>query len=193
MTKPISRAEFLRQRATYAHHRRNARRCELRRIRAIFEESLPMENPQLYNADSRHRYTLFVTNCLEYRSFFVTDKSFQMVSYLITVVIIVGVHVIGIGIDIRIDNGIGIGTDTNTNVTASARISSADTRAPMNRALKIKKPHTGVSRSRPTNLRDDAARDTNRSQDQTSECPANNLRNRTSGFFSTKFFAAMSS
>lgn len=193
MTKPISRAEFLRQRATYAHHRRNARRCELRRIRAIFEESLPMENPQLYNADSRHRYTLFVTNRLEYRSFSVTDKSFQMVSYLITVVIIVGVHVIGIGIDIRIDNGIGIGTDTNTNVAASARISSADTRAPMNRALKIKKPHTGVSRSRPTNLRDDAARDTNRSQDQTSECPANNLRNRTSGFFSTKFFAAMSS
>lgn len=152
-----------------------------------------MGNPELHNADSRHRYALLVTSCLEYRSFFVTDKSFLMVSYLIAVAIIVGVHVIGIGIDIRIDNGIGIGTDTDTNVTASARISSADARAPMNRALKIKKPHTGVSRSRPTNLRDDAARDTNRSQDQTSECPANNLRNLTSGFFSTKFFAAMSS
>lgn len=40
-----------------------------------------MENPELYNADSRHRYALFVTNRLEYCSFFVTDKSFQMVSY----------------------------------------------------------------------------------------------------------------
>ena len=43
-------------------------------------------------------------------------------------------------------------------VTTSARISSSDTRMPMNRALKIKKPHTGVSRSRPTNLRDDVTR-----------------------------------
>lgn len=193
MTKPISRAQFLRQQATYAHHRRNAHRCELPRIRVIFVESLPMGNPVLHNADSRHCYALFVTSRLERCSLFATDKSFQMVSYLITVAIIVGVRVIGIGIDIRIDDGIGIGTDTDTNVTASARISSADTRAPMNRALKIKKPHTGVSRSRPTNLRDDAARDTNRSQEQTSECPADNLRNRTSGFFSTKFFAAMSS
>ena len=189
MTKPISRAEFLRREATYAHHRCNAHRCELRRIRAIFEESPPMGNPELHNADSRQRYALFVTSRLERCSFFASDKSFQIVSHLITV----GVYVIGIVIDITIDNGIGIGTDTDTNVTASARISSADTRAPMNRALKIKKPHTGVSRSRPTNLRDDAARDINRSQDQTSECPANNLRNRTSGFFSTKFFAAMSS
>lgn len=40
-----------------------------------------MENPELYNADSRHRYAPFVTNRLEYCSFFVTDKSFQMVSY----------------------------------------------------------------------------------------------------------------